>query len=121
MTLATSYWSSWFCATEFSSLLFAIDSLNPDARMPVGIATTAIPKIAVIPATNLPSVVIGIASPYPTVDIVDTDHHRHLGIDPKTFGCAFPSTRYMMVLLLRSSIPEYTIATCNSCHFDEIA
>ena len=86
MTLAPCYWLPWFCASEFSSLLLDIDSLNPDARMPVGIATTAIPSIAVMPATTLPSVVMGIASPYPTVDIVDTDHHRHLGIDPKIFG-----------------------------------
>ena len=69
----------------------------------------------------LPAGVCGIASPYPTVDSVETDHHRHLGIEPKNFGCELPSTMYITVLLANSKIPAKTIATCNSCHFEAIA
>ena len=50
---------------SFNSLLFCtpIDSLNPEASIPVGIAIEAIPKREVMDAIIFPNAVTGIESP----------------------------------------------------------
>mgnify|MGYP007000468449 CR=1 len=53
---------------SLNSFLFftPIDSLNPEASIPVGIAMAAIPIREVIDAIVFPTAVTGIESPYPT-------------------------------------------------------
>ena len=63
-----------------------MDSLNPDASIPVGIAIAPIPIRDVTEAIIFPNAVMGIESPYPTALTVVIDHHRHLGIDPSNSG-----------------------------------
>ena len=63
----------------------AIDA-KADARIPVGIAIAAMPRMAITDPNSLPIVVIGYMSPYPTVVNVATAHHIVAGILVKTVG-----------------------------------
>ena len=85
-------------------LCIPIDSLKPEARIPVGIATAPIPSREVTEAIIFPIAVIGTESPYPTALTVVIDHHRHLGIEPNNSGWREDSARYINVLLISSSI-----------------
>lgn len=63
-------------------------SLKADANIPVGMAIRPMPVMADNPEHMRPIMLIGTASPYPTVVKVATDHHMARGIEPKvSLGC----------------------------------
>lgn len=61
--------------------------------MPVGIATSPIPKIAIIEENSLPPAIRGYTSPYLTVVSVHTAHHKDHNILGKAPGCVWCSKK----------------------------
>mmetsp|Transcript_60325 Transcript_60325/g.113875 ORF Transcript_60325/g.113875 Transcript_60325/m.113875 type:complete len:214 (+) Transcript_60325:57-698(+) len=59
-------------------------STNPEPKMPAGKAKSPTPKKATMEPNTLPTLVVGVTSPYPTVVKAVTDHHMAAGTDEKS-------------------------------------
>jgi hypothetical protein len=98
-------------------------STNQDASEAVIVPSNAIPPIISATATYRPSAVVGKRSPYPTVVIVVTDHHRaspkevmfasadvHLisrwCLPPERRGCRRPRARPMVLVSAAPRMPR---------------